>query len=122
VSPEETWAAEDAAHAEFFDHVARALPGYPDELPAAWRAFRSQAKQRMVAGWGTFGLAYRDRDNSAEGLEELADFGNYQFFDVQVARLLGEDEEIDTALMAVYHSYLAYHFTCLHNARRQGAP
>ena len=87
----------------FLDRLATAIPGWPDELPPEWDAFRLAAEQRVSQGDRLYGNAYRRKDNVTEGIEEACDLVAYAAFDV----LIHGDEDIDLALTAAWHAYRA---------------
>ena len=49
-------------------------------LLARFDAFYARAQRRLVGGAERYGSAWRERDNQAELLDELADALNYCFF------------------------------------------
>jgi NTP pyrophosphatase (non-canonical NTP hydrolase) len=49
-------------------------------LLARFDAFYARALRRLIAGAERYGSAWRERDNQAELLDELADALNYCFF------------------------------------------
>ncbi|MBA2715187.1 MAG: hypothetical protein H0U55_16755 [Rubrobacteraceae bacterium] len=117
------WESNDETVAEFFDRYERALPTWP-HVPESVRTFRIHCEARERAGRKTFGMAYLDRDNLREGLEEASDLALYVFLDLLKERRAGNlpHYETDVAMQLVHHAAESYRLLHVMTAKRHGAP
>ena len=87
-----SWVSNDANFNAFFRQLL-ALPGVE-------RSFIAHCRSREVAGRDTFGYAFTNRNNAAEGLEEAADLAIYCYLSLLHARREGRREHVELALEA----------------------
>lgn len=123
-----SWSPTDRATSEFFERLAEGMfPAYAKTrdkaaLPPLFEHFRELCRNREARGRERFGFAYLGRDNCVEAQEEVADFSLYMMLAALKNRRAGRDENLDVALTAAYHAYMAYRFATLYREKEQGAP